>query len=94
VAARAQTARAEQETGTNPGGLMFPSPRGICWRSSNFARRVLASAYLAAGWRDPSGQGAWTWHSLRLLRRGVVLTLLSAGAARVIIALTVSSALS
>jgi integrase len=65
VAARVQAARAEQETGTNPDGLMFPSPRGTYWRSSNFARRVLAPAYQATGWRDASGKGAWTWHSLR-----------------------------
>jgi integrase len=65
VAARVHAAHAEQETGTNPQGLMFPSPRGTYWRSSNFARRVLAPAYLAAGWRDPTGEGAWTWHSLR-----------------------------
>jgi integrase len=65
VAARIQAARAEQETGTNPGGLMFPSPRGTYWRSSNFARRVLAPAYQATGWRDASGKRAWTWHSLR-----------------------------
>ena len=44
---------------------MFPSPRGTWWRSSNFDRRVLAPAYLAAGWRDPGGNGPWTWHSLR-----------------------------
>jgi integrase len=65
VTARAQAARAEQQADTNPGGLMFPSPRGRYWRSSNFARRVLADAYLAAGWRDATGEGAWTWHSLR-----------------------------
>ena len=65
IAARIQAARAEQEAGTNPLGLMFPSPRGTWWRSSNFDRRVLAPAYLAAGWRDPVGNGAWTWHSLR-----------------------------
>jgi integrase len=28
VAARAQAARAEQQAGTNPAGLMFPSPAG------------------------------------------------------------------
>ena len=50
-------ARAEQEAGTNPLGLMFPSPRGTYWRSSNFDRRVLAPAYLTAGWRDPAGNG-------------------------------------
>ena len=65
VAARAEQACAEQEAGTNPLGLMFPSPRGTYWRSSNFARRVQAPAYLAAGWRDATGGGAWTWHSLR-----------------------------
>ena len=65
IAARLQQARAEQDAGTNPLGLMFPSPRGTCWRSSNFDRRVLAPAYQAAGWRDPGGAGSWTWHSLR-----------------------------
>ena len=65
IAARIQAARAEQKAGTNPLGLMFPSPRGTYWRSSNFDRRVLAPAYLAAGWRDPGGNGPWTWHSLR-----------------------------
>jgi integrase len=44
---------------------MFPSPRRRYWRSSNFARRVLAPAYQATGWRDPADSGAWTWHSLR-----------------------------
>ena len=52
IAARIQEARAEQATGANPLGLMFPSPRGSWWRSSNFDRRVLAPAYHAAGWRD------------------------------------------
>ena len=65
ITARIQAARAEQQAGTNPLGLMFPSPRGTWWRSSNFDRRVLAPAYLAAGWRDPAGNGPWTWHSLR-----------------------------
>ena len=55
LAARAGQARAEQDAGTNPLGLMFPSPRGTWWRSSNFDRRVLAPAYQAAGWRDPHG---------------------------------------
>ena len=55
LAARIEQARAGQAAGTNPLGLMFPSPRGTYWRSSNFARRVLAPAYLAAGWRDPRG---------------------------------------
>jgi integrase len=66
IAARAEAARAEQHAGTNPLGLMFPSPRGAYWRSSNFARRVLAPAYQAAGWRDTATvDRAWTWHSLR-----------------------------
>jgi integrase len=65
LAARIEQARAEQEAGTNPLGLLFPSPGGKHWRSSNFNRRVLAPAYLAAGWRDADGNGEWTWHSLR-----------------------------
>ena len=65
IAARAGQARAERDAGTNPLGLMFPSPRGRYWRSSNFDRRVLAPAYRAAGWRDAGGTGTWTWHSLR-----------------------------
>jgi integrase len=73
VDGRIADVRAEQEAGTNPLGLMFPSPRGKHWRSSNFARRVLQPAYQAAGWRatavctsgeDAAGQ-RWTWHSLR-----------------------------
>jgi integrase len=51
--------------GTNPLGLMVPSPRGRHWRSSNFGTRVLAPAYQAARWRDAGGNGEWTWHSLR-----------------------------
>jgi hypothetical protein len=65
LAARIEEARAEMEAGTNPPGLIFPSPRGKHWRSSNFDRRVLAPAYLVAGWRDADGNGRWTWHSLR-----------------------------
>jgi integrase len=65
IAARVTQAATEQQAGTNPHALLFPSPRGRHWRSSNFARRVLAPAYLAAGWRDTRGNGAWTWHSLR-----------------------------
>ena len=63
--ARIEQARAEQQAGTSPLGLIFPSPRFRHWRSSNFDRRVLAPAYRAAGWRDEHGDGAWTWHSLR-----------------------------
>ena len=65
VTARVEQARAEQEAGTNPLGLIFASPKGKHWRSSNFARRVLGPAYLAAGWRDADGNGTWVWHSLR-----------------------------
>jgi integrase len=65
IEARIEQVRAEMAAGTNPLGLMFPSPRGKHWRSSNFDRRVLAPAYRAAGWRDADGSGAWTWHSLR-----------------------------
>ena len=65
LAARAEQVRAEMEAGRNSLGLMFPSPRGKHWRSSNFDRRVLAPAYVAAGWRDADGNGEWTWHSLR-----------------------------
>jgi integrase len=65
LAARIEETNAEQEAGTNPLGLIFPSPRGKHGRSSNFDRRVLAPAYLAASWRDADGNGAWTWHSLR-----------------------------
>ena len=54
-----------RHAGTNPLGLIFPSPTGKHWRSSNFNRSVLQRAYLAAGWRDADGNGRWTWHSLR-----------------------------
>jgi len=65
IAVRIGAIHAEREAGVNPLGLMFPSPRGTYWRSSNFDRRVLATAYLAADWRDTDGNGKWTWHSLR-----------------------------
>ena len=65
LAARIEEARAGQEAGTNPLGLIFPSPKGKHWRSSNFNRNVLKRAYLAIGWRDGKGSGRWTWHSLR-----------------------------
>ena len=65
LATRIERARAEREAGTNPLGLLFPSPKGMYWRSSNFSRNVLKRAYLAAGWRDADGGGTWTWHSLR-----------------------------
>ena len=65
LTARIEEARAEQEAGSNPLGLIFPSPGDGYWRSSNFNRRVLQPAYLEAGWRDASGNGTWTWHSLR-----------------------------
>jgi integrase len=65
LAARIEHARTEQHFGSNPLGLLFPSPHGKLWRSSNFNRNVLKRAYLAAGWRDAGGNGEWTWHSLR-----------------------------
>jgi integrase len=65
LAARIEQSLAEQTAGSNPLGLVFPSPQGTFWRSSNFNRRVLQPGYLAAGWRDADGKGAWTWHSLR-----------------------------
>jgi integrase len=67
LAARIEQARAEEHAGTNPLGLIFPSPAGKICRSSNFSRRTLKHAYLAAGWRDAdgNGNGPWTWHSLR-----------------------------
>jgi len=65
IAARAGEVADEQAAGRNPLGLMFPSPGGGYWRSSNFCRRVLQHAYLAIGWRDAEGAGRWTWHSLR-----------------------------
>lgn len=64
LAERIERARAEQLAKTNPHGLVFPSPRGTWWRSSNFSRRILAPAYQATGWRGPSPK-PWTWHSLR-----------------------------
>jgi integrase len=64
-AARMEEACAEQAAGANPLGLIFPTSTGKYWRSSNFNRRVVAPAYLAAGWRDAEGNGRWTWHSLR-----------------------------
>ena len=65
LAARIAAARAEQHAGANPLGLVFPSPAGKHWRSSNFNRNVLQRAYQAVGWRDGDGNGRWTWHSLR-----------------------------
>jgi integrase len=67
LAARIEAARAEQQAGLNPLGLIFPSPGYKHWRSSNFQRNVLKRAYLAIGWRckDGDSQISWTWHSLR-----------------------------
>jgi len=65
LAARIEQARAEQDSGINPLGLVFPSPHGKHWRSSNFNRNILKRAYLEVGWRDPDSNGDWTWHSLR-----------------------------
>lgn len=65
LAARVEQARTHQEAGSNPFGLIFPSPTGKYLRSSNFNRNALQRAYLDAGWRDSTGEGQWTWHSLR-----------------------------
>ena len=65
VARRVAEVVAGQAAGRNLQGLMFPAPGGSHWRSSNFNRRFLQPAYLAAGWRDSDGGGRWTWHSLR-----------------------------
>jgi integrase len=65
LAARIEQATTEHEAGANPLGLIFPSPTGKHWRSSNFSRNVLKRAYLSIGWRDADGNGKWTWHSLR-----------------------------
>jgi integrase len=65
LAIRIQAAMAERADGTNPLGLLFSTPNGRYWRSSNFRRTILERAYLDAGWRDSSGAGQWTWHSLR-----------------------------
>ena len=65
LAARIEQATAEHEAGTNLLGLIFPSPTGKHWRSTNFNRNVLKRAYIAIGWRDADGNGKWTWHSLR-----------------------------
>ncbi len=63
IAIRVAEVRQEQAAGRNPEGVMFPTPTGKYWRSSNFNRRVLKAAFLVAGWRD--GAARWTWHSLR-----------------------------
>ena len=55
IQARIQAARAETQAGANPAGLIFPSPRGQYWRSSNFDRRVLAAAYRPADGATPAG---------------------------------------
>ena len=65
LAARIEQVRTEQDSGSNPLRLVFPSPQGKHWRSSNFNRNVLKHAYLEVGWRDADGNGDWTWHSLR-----------------------------
>jgi integrase len=65
LAARIQEARAEQQAGTNLLGLVFPTPTGLHWRSSNYSRRYLNPAYRIAGWRGGAGWRTWTWHSLR-----------------------------
>jgi integrase len=41
LAGRIEQAGADQKSGINPLGLIFSSPKGTFWRSSNFNRRVL-----------------------------------------------------
>ena len=65
IAARIAEVAIEQASGHNPLGLIFPTPAGKHWRSSNFNRRILQAAYLAIGWRNADGVSRWTWHSLR-----------------------------
>jgi hypothetical protein len=65
LAARVEATRTEQEAGTNPLGLIFPSPTGKYWAVIQFSRNILKRAYIAAGWRDADANGTWTWHSLR-----------------------------
>jgi hypothetical protein len=57
-------ARHIDDAGTNPLGLIFATPKGTICRPSNFSRSALKHAYLAADWRDATGNGTWTWHSL------------------------------
>ena len=45
---RIAEARAEFEAGSNPGCLLFPSPRGGYWSTSNFDERVWVPAMAAA----------------------------------------------
>jgi hypothetical protein len=52
LAAPIERARMEQDSGSNPLGLIFPSPHGKHWRSSNFNRNVLKRAYQGVGWRE------------------------------------------
>ena len=49
-----------------PGGLMFPSPRGMWARRSNYRRTLFAPAARTTGWPlRPDGRSVWTFHSLR-----------------------------
>jgi integrase len=57
LAARLEQACAEQAAGTNPLGLVFPSPTGKHWRSSNFNRNVLQRAYRATRMATAGGPG-------------------------------------
>ena len=41
LATRVEQARTEQDSGTNPLGLIFPSPHRKHWQSSNFNRNLL-----------------------------------------------------
>jgi hypothetical protein len=64
IAPRVGAGRREQEAGTNPLGLVFPTPAGKHGRATDFSRSVLMPAYRAAGWRGPDGSRPWTWQSL------------------------------
>ncbi|MDQ3757623.1 MAG: tyrosine-type recombinase/integrase [Actinomycetota bacterium] len=49
-----------------PDSLLFPSPRGMVARRSNYRRNVLVPAARDAGWPvDDEGNALWTFHSLR-----------------------------
>ncbi len=49
-----------------PDGVMFPSPRGLWARRSNYRRNVFDPAAPAAGWpRRADGRWQWSFHSLR-----------------------------
>ena len=66
LAARIEEARAEQEAGANPLGLIFPSPTGQVLAVVQLQpARPCAAPIGPPGGATPTGNGAWTWHSLR-----------------------------